>query len=854
MRHAPLAALLAALTLTLAVGPAAAQTADRLPDYADGMEWLPQSPSVTAGAPAAFANPAAWAAAGRAEFALWWNDRHLRRTGLDNWGLSFGRHVGFALDSRVLPVPGGTTRLTDWQVGVARGDRRAHAGLAYRWSSGDDDGLRHDQALALGLIGRPGRAVSWGLAGAASLESAARQATADLGVRPFGTPALTLFGDYTLRHGEDPADGRWGIGMEFRPLPGLHLGARVRETDDTDDFRFTLVAGMTLGGTAYHALPAYDRGGHATGTAFLVRAAAPHRSLVVPDALRPDRRPRWAAINLEHRILTYQKYRWFDDSRVAWLDLARRLDRLRDAPDIDGVAFNLAGLRPRPSLAWELRRKLGELRAAGKEVVVHADNLGMLDTWLATAGDRLTLDPQGSVTLPGFAARRTYVRGSLAKLGVGFQELRFMPCKSAVEVFARDEMSECEREQRQRLIDVAYETVRDGVCASRRLAPAAFDSLVDTRVMLSPVAARDAGLADGLGRWSDVETWVKQERHGRWTTPSAPPPEQLPDERWGRPDEVAVVFAVGECAMDSGIRGRATSAHLRRLVHDRRVKAVVLRADSPGGDPQPSDLIAEAVAKLVAAGKPVVISQGDVAASGGYWISLGGSRLLTTPFTVTGSIGVISGWFWDDGLGDKLGMRADGVQRGVHADLFAGLRPPLLGLSIPTRPLDDSELALVKGYILGMYDQFVGKVAAARGLPEARVRELGGGRVWMGDDAIARGLCDAQGGLSDAIALARDLAGIRPGDEVVLSEFPARRLVELPKLGPSLPGLSTGVACLARVLGGGGAPDAVAANAAAAAILPGPADLYLQGITAQPGRPLLLTPPDGLPEPWLGPW
>ncbi|MHB8078713.1 MAG: hypothetical protein ACYDIE_05620, partial [Candidatus Krumholzibacteriia bacterium] len=174
MRPAILAAPLAALLLVTAAGPAAAQAGDRLPDYADGMEWLPQSPSVTAGAPAAFANPAAWAAAGRAELALWWNDRHLRHAGLENWGLSCGRHVGFALDSRVLPVPGGTTRLTDWQVGFARGDRRAHAGLAYRWSSGGDGWRRHDQALALGLIARPGRAVTWGLAGDASLESSAR--------------------------------------------------------------------------------------------------------------------------------------------------------------------------------------------------------------------------------------------------------------------------------------------------------------------------------------------------------------------------------------------------------------------------------------------------------------------------------------------------------------------------------------------------------------------------------------------------------------------------------------------------------------------------------------------------------
>ncbi len=850
-------AVLALFAVAVAAAVASAQPAGRLADYADGMEWLPQSPSVTGGAPAAFANPAAWAAAGRPELAFWWDDRSLRGDALDNWGLSVGRNLGFAIDSRVLPVPGGTTRLTDWQFGLAAGDRRAHAGVAYRWASGGGGGRDHDRALAVGLVGRPGRGVSWGLSGIASLESGAREAVADLGLRPLGSPAVTLFGDFTLRDGESLAGGRWGAGLAVRPVRGLHLGARLREAAGDDAVRLTLVAGVTLGGNAYAALPAWDAAGDRAGTAYLVRTGVPWRDLPAPALPGRDRRPRWTALSLENKVLTYRKYRWFDDRRAAWLDVARQLDRVRDDAAIRGVAVNLAGLTARPSLAWELRRKLDELRAAGKEVVVHADDLDMLGAWLATAGDRLTLDPQGSVLLPGFAARRTYVRGTLGKLGVGFQELRFMPCKSAVEVFARDDMSACEREQRQRLVDGAYETVRAGVCASRGLSPARFDSLVDRSVLLTPAAACDAGLVDALARWHDVETWVTKERGGRWAAPSAPPPERLPDERWGRPPEIAVVYAVGACAMDEGIRGRATSAHLRSLVEDRDVKAVVLRADSPGGDPQPSDLVAEAVARLVAAGKPVVISQGDVAASGGYWISLGGSRLLTTPLTVTGSIGVIAGWYWDDGLGDRLGMRADGVQRGAHADLFTGLRPPLTGLTLPTRPLDEGELDLVKGYILGLYDEFVGKVATARGLSPERVRELGGGRVWTGPDAIARGLCDAEGGLSDAIVLARELAGLRPGDEVALREYPKQRLFELPKLGPSLPGLAAASGWLARLAGAGADPsdaDAVAAAAALAAGEPGPADLYLRGIAAQPGRPLLLAPPDGLPEAWLGPW
>jgi len=851
MRRAAAAILTAALLLP---GAAAAQTSRPLAGYADGLAWLPQSPSVTAGAAASFANPAAWAAAGAPELAFWWDDRSLRRGELDNFGLAFGRNLGFAVNSRVLPAPGGTARVTDWQVGLALGDRRSHAGLAWRWSTGGRDGLRHERALSLGLLRRPGRAVSYGLAGTVSVESGAREAVADLGLRPFGTPALTLFGDYALRDGDTAGAGRWGAGLAVRPLPGLHLGARLREADDADDWRFSLVVGVALGGNSYHTMPAFDRNGDRLGTAYLVRVNAPYRGLRAPGGLALDRRSRWAAVNLENRLLTYQRDRWFDDERVAWLDLSRHIERLRDAPGIRGVAFNLAGLRARPSLAWELRRHLVDLRAAGKEVVVFGDNPGMLDLWLATAGDRLVLDPHGSVTLPGLAARRTYVRGALDMLGIGFQELRFMPCKSAAEVFVRDDMSECEREQRQRLVDVAYETLREGVCAARALAPAAFDSLVDERVLLDPAAACAAGLADTLGRWHDVEAWVTRERGGRWSGPADPPPSRLPDERWGRPPRVAVVYAVGACAMDEGIRGRATSAHLRALAKDPGVKAVVLRADSPGGDPQASDLVAEGVARLVAAGKPVVISQGDVAASGGYWISLGGSRLLTTPLTVTGSIGVIAGWYWDDGLGERLGMRADGVQRGAHADLFTGLRPPLTGLTIPTRALDETELALVKGYILDMYGQFVRKVADARGLAEERVRELGGGRVWAGPDAIERGLCDAEGGLADAIALARELGGLRPGDEVELAEYPPRRLFSLPKLGPSLPGLSTAAAWVARALGADGREAARAAAGEQDPGTLGPADAYLRAIAGHPARPLLLAPPDALPEAWLGPW
>jgi protease-4 len=320
-------------------------------------------------------------------------------------------------------------------------------------------------------------------------------------------------------------------------------------------------------------------------------------------------------------------------------------------------------------------------------------------------------------------------------------------------------------------------------------------------------------------------------------------PIPLPDDRWGRLPEIHVVYAIGACEMDSGIRGRATSKELQRLAKDRDVKAVVLRADSPGGDPLPSDLVAGGLQAVRRRGKPALVSQGNVAASGGYWISMDGTRILTTPVTITGSIGIIAGWFWDDGLGEKTGFHAEGVQRGTSADLFTGLRFPLLGITIPERNLTPSEQERARKTILLTYDEFVGKVAAARHLTVPDVREVAQGRVWMGGDAIARGLCDSLGTLDGAVEEARRMAGLE-GEPVLLVEYPEPPLFRTPRFLPNVPG----VGAVARLLFGGG--DEV--PAASSTLLGDDYEaLYLRRMAASPGQPLVLTPPEYVPRGWL---
>lgn len=850
----PLTFVALALLLALPVG------ATPLLDTHAAQDHLPATASVTGGAASALVNPAAWATSGEVESAFWWNDRALGESGLGNWGLSIGRTLGFALQRQIArvsldgdPSASRRVRVTDFQLGAAFGNRRSHVGLAWRWSGGDDDLLGREPAVVLGLIERPSPYLGYGASLALSTRSRARHGVLDLGVRPLGTPLLTLFGGFTLRDGETTEEGRWSAGAALRPVAGVELSANLREAPagSTDDVRISIGLGLTFDAHGANVLQTVDEAGDRQATHYLVRVNPPHRGLHAARTLRRvtgDRR--LVPISLENKTLTYRRDRYFDTRRVAWVDLLHTLDLIEADPTIGGVALNVAGLRTSGAIAWELRDRLAEMRAGGRTVVVHFDRTRFVGYYLASVADVVSMDPEGSIRLAGLASHRTYVAGTLEKIGIGFEEWRLFTHKSLLESYSRTGMSEADREQRQRIIDVIYERVRDDVSESRALAPGAFDAIVDEVVLVTPSTAETRGLVDRVGRWHDLGKWLETERGVRLAPlPADARPRPTPDERWGSPREIGLVYAVGDCAMDSGIRGRATSAYLRALASRRHTVGVVLRADSPGGQSLPSDLVSEAVGKVAASGKPVVVSQGGVAASGGYWLGANGSRILTTPLTVTGSIGVAGGWAWDDGLGGKLGMTTDGVQRGAHADLFTGLRFPFVSLPLPERNLDGAERARLYAHFEALYTRFVTHVAEGRDLEEARVREIGEGRVWMGADAVALGLCDEIGSLADAIDEAKALAGLAPGDEVVIREYPERKLLTLPWPSPRIPSFAT----LVRGVGGlVGLPLAATADPEASDDTGDAFDPYVRAVLEAPGEPLVVMPGHGLPDVRVG--
>jgi protease-4 len=277
---------------------------------------------------------------------------------------------------------------------------------------------------------------------------------------------------------------------------------------------------------------------------------------------------------------------------------------------------------------------------------------------------------------------------------------------------------------------------------------------------------------------------------------------------------------------------RALAKRIQDLAENDDVAAVVFRVDSPGGSPVAAAQVGEAI-RLCAEKKPVIVSQGQVAASGGYWVSVHADRIVAGPNTVTGSIGVIGGWIYDDGFGDKTGLSSDVVQRGARADLFKGLRLPLVNISIPTRKLTETELDRVEEVIRSGYDDFVETVAEGRDTTEAHVRDVGAGRIYSGQDGKNVGLVDEVGGLERALALARQATGLAPADVQVREVNPSSGTFDI---GGLVPGP---IAALAGRLGA--APAGTSRE-------PDPTQTFIRLMLEHQPGPLVLLPPGTVPS------
>ncbi|WNH48329.1 MULTISPECIES: signal peptide peptidase SppA [Stenotrophomonas] len=458
-------------------------------------------------------------------------------------------------------------------------------------------------------------------------------------------------------------------------------------------------------------------------------------------------------------------------------DLIRALDAARDDKKIERVVLQLDKLQPSGFASMrEVAASLQAVRASGKQVVAYADNLSQWQYLLAAQADEIYLDPMGGVVLEGLGRYRQYFRTGLQdKLGVDVHLFKVGEYKSAAEPYVLDAASPQAKEADLFWMNDVWQRYLADIAKARKLDAAQLAAGIDT--MPEGIAAAGGDLAkfalqqklvDGLKTREEVEDLLAdrgvadEDADGGFRSVNLDGYLAQLDMRGSPVDsrpQVAVVVASGEIAggdLPAGrVGGESTSALLREARDDDNVKAVVLRVDSPGGEVFASEQIRREVVALKAAGKPVVVSMGDLAASGGYWISMNADRIYADPSTITGSIGIF-------GMIPNLSRSLDKI--GVHTDGVGTTR--FAGAFDITRPMDPAVGQVIQSVINKGYADFTGKVADARNKPVEAVDEVARGRVWSGAQAKERGLVDAFGGLKDAIADAANRAKLGGPDKV----------------------------------------------------------------------------------------
>ncbi len=656
-------------------------------------------------------------------------------------------------------------RFRDYRVAFGGGTDAAAGGFAINWYRGNTEPQDLRANLTLGTLLRPASFISFGLTGTATFNYEYYEAVADMAVRPFGTPLLTLFGDYAAGESADNVlDGRWSAGAAIEALPGVRFTGRY-----IDDWGFTAGVQFSLGRTGVSYQAHRDSDGNHRFNTYSIRAGAMDRN-VFDSYFRRDKN--YVNVGLRGG-LPYQTFR-FMDQRQTYLAALDQIQKAAADPSVAGIVVNLTHTQIDQSKTWEIRKSLEEAQSRGKKVIIYVERGGMNIFHLASVADYVIMEPYGGLVIPGYVAGTTYISDLLGAIGIGVDEFREMEYKSAFEALSRTGMSDADRVQRQTIIDGFYDLVRDDVTQGRGITAEAFDSLINEGISLSPQDLVDAGIVDTLARYTEVSSIIEKlegDKKNRIATDELYAYNKPRDDQWGPVNKIAVFYAEGPTMNETGIRARHLSVAIREARNDKSVKAVVMRADSPGGDALASDLVAEELRKTSEV-KPVIVSMGRVAASGGYWISMYADTIVASPNTITGSIGVISGWLWDDGMSHHLRLHTDHVQRGASADLSFGPTLPLIGLSLPNRPLTSKEREGLTTRMNTLYDQFIDNVADGREAEFDEIKQIAAGRVWTGTDAKERGLVDEIGSLYTAIEIAKKKAGLRPGDKIEIVEGP----------------------------------------------------------------------------------
>ena len=417
------------------------------------------------------------------------------------------------------------------------------------------------------------------------------------------------------------------------------------------------------------------------------------------------------------------------------------------------------------ALLEELREALLEFKQSGKFIIAYNETYSQGQYYLASVADKIYLQPEGGMDWSGLASNVMFYKGLLDKLDLRAEVFRPTACKykSAVEPFILDKMSSANREQMQALVNSMWGTISGAVCESRGIDSVKMRRITDNLQVTLPEEALEYGFVDSLvyeDQMEDVFAELGVSDDYAFITLGDYASQVGADLKNISADQVAIVYADGQIVDGEGygkeIYGNTLAAKIAGVREDEKVKAVVLRVNSPGGSALASDVIWREV-ELLRAEKPVIVSMGSYAASGGYYISCPADVIVADRLTLTGSIGVF-GMILDtrEALKNKLGITVDGVKSNASSSFLA------------TEPLTPIQRSMIMRGVDKVYTTFTNDVAEGRNLPIEKVLDIAGGRVWSGVDALGIGLIDTYGGLKTAIALAVDKAGL--GDDYRVTE------------------------------------------------------------------------------------
>ncbi|MBE9169359.1 signal peptide peptidase SppA [Pleurocapsales cyanobacterium LEGE 06147] len=457
------------------------------------------------------------------------------------------------------------------------------------------------------------------------------------------------------------------------------------------------------------------------------------------------------------------------------------LEKAIDDPHIVGLLLD--GRRGEASISSgyanlaEVRAALERFRAGGKKIIAYDTNWSEREYYLASVADEAVINPMGIMEINGLSYRQIFFKGALDKYGIGVQVIRVGDYKSAVESYTRQNFSLENRQQTQALLADLWGNFLATVGESRSLSPIDLQKIADDKGFLNPTEAKHLGLVDRVAYFDKVVTDLKKltEQTGQ----EGRSLKQISLENYATPigekaknklsnQKIAVIYAEGTIVNGKGgleeIGSDRFARELRQLREDDSIKSIVLRINSPGGSATASEAILREIL-LTRKYKPVVVSMGNVAASGGYWIATGADCIFAEESTITGSIGVFGLLPNIQAIANNHGVTWDVVKTGRLADINSNLRPKT-----------EEELAIYQQSVTQTYNLFLDKVAEYRNLPRQEVDQIAQGKVWSGKEGLKIGLVDRIGGLEAAIAYAAEKAKL--GTDWQLEEYPKQRSLE----------------------------------------------------------------------------